>query len=224
MLPKTLQSPIAPAEPLPREHLQSSGRFGPADRAFFVADLVAEFAYPQREILILSQGVRAKSIATLDQLAPPGADCARHDGDAVEAGKRATIHVLRGDVFQRLPTGHDVDAIADLRIAGDGADLRVDETARERANCFGGKLGIRVERDDHFALSEAQTKIQRRGLTGVRLSEETNQRLVTKMFAHNFTSAILRAIVNHDDLKVLIVRIQQAANRCFDHTFLVVSR
>src|SRR6266404_8960894 len=104
MFPETLQSSITPAEPLARQHLQSSGRFRPGDRSFFVPDLVSEFAYLQRKVLIFGQGVWAKSAATFDQLAPPRADCAGHDRDAVKAGKRAPIHVLRSDVFQRLPT------------------------------------------------------------------------------------------------------------------------
>src|SRR6266550_9506313 len=41
------------------------------------------------------------------------------------------------------------------------------------------------------------------------------------MFAHDFTGAILRAIIDHDDFKVVIVRIQQAANGGLDDALFI---
>jgi len=40
----------------------------------------------------------------------------------VEEIEGAALKVLAGDVFEGLPAGPEVDAVADLCVAGDGAD------------------------------------------------------------------------------------------------------
>ena len=75
--------------------------------------------------------VRSASSATVlsgiaacgfDRCGAPGADGSGNHGDDVEEIEGAALEVLAGDVFERLPAGPEVDAIADLGVAGDGAD------------------------------------------------------------------------------------------------------
>jgi len=49
----------------------------------------------------------------------------RDYGYDVEEVECAALEVLAGDVFEGLPTGPEIDAIADLGVSGDGADERV---------------------------------------------------------------------------------------------------
>ena len=60
----------------------------------------------------------------LDGSGAPCADGSGDDGDDVEEVECAALEVLAGDVFEGLPAGPEIDAVADLGIAGDGADAR----------------------------------------------------------------------------------------------------
>src|SRR5438067_1130182 len=103
MFPHTLKRPIGPAKTLTGKGAQIIRGFSPGDRILFVADFVSEAAYLQSKVLIFSECIRRKAAYLVKQLAPPRSHRPRYHCDAVEAGKRASIHVLRCDVFQRLP-------------------------------------------------------------------------------------------------------------------------
>ena len=157
----------------------------------------------------------------INQFATPCPDRAGNDSYTVEAGKRAPIHVLRSDVFQRLPARHDVDAVADFRITGDGADLRIDKAASQGSNRVGGKLRVGVEGNNHVAFRVTQTKVQRYGFAGVCFGEQTNQGFVPKAFPDDFAGAIGRSVIDYNYFQAWIIGIQQAANCAFDHSSLV---
>src|SRR5437016_13560626 len=110
MLPQTLQRAIGPAVSLLRQLAQCLRRFRPTDGSFFITDLIAKLSNLQRQVLVFGEGVGAKAATLLDQFPAPRAHGAWHDRDAIQAGKCAPVHVLRGDVLQSLPTRDDVDA------------------------------------------------------------------------------------------------------------------
>ena len=69
--------------------------------------------------------------------------------------QRAPLEILRGDIFQRLPFGDDVDPVADLGIAGDRGELVVaGEPARQTRDRLRLELRVGVERDDDLALRD----------------------------------------------------------------------
>src|SRR6266404_4302062 len=117
MLPQTLQRAKGPPVSLLRQLAQRLRRFGPTDGRLFITDLITELANLQSQILIFSQRVGAKTTALFYQFSSPRADRAGHDGDAIHAGKRTPVHVLRGDVFQSLPASNYVDAVSHFGIA-----------------------------------------------------------------------------------------------------------
>ena len=79
------------------------------------------------QVGVFGDGVGVVAAAGLDGGGPPCADRSGNDHDDVEEIERAALEVLAGDVLERLPAGPEVDAVADLGVAGDGADLRVGE-------------------------------------------------------------------------------------------------
>src|SRR2546423_3462489 len=151
MLPKTLQSSVCPAKSLTRQHSKFIRRLSPTDRALFVTYLVSKLPNAQRQILILCKRIRIEATAFFNQLATPCSDGARDDSNAIQARKRASIHVLRSNVFERLPPRDNVDAVADLGISCDRPDRRIDKSARQRPNRLRGELCIGIERDDNIA-------------------------------------------------------------------------
>src|SRR2546423_1280840 len=167
MLPKTLQSSVCPAKSLTRQHSEFVRCLSPTDRALFVTYLVSKLPNAQCQILILRKRIRIEPTAFFNQLATPCSDGARDDSNAIQARKRASIHVLRSDVFERLPPRDNVDTVANLCISCDGTDRRVDKSPRQGPNRLRGKLCIGIERHDDIALCMAESKIKRDGLTGV---------------------------------------------------------
>ena len=111
-----------------------------------------------RQVLILGERVRREAAELRQQRrSAPGADRARDDRDASEAGERAALEILRGDIFERLPAGDEIDAVADLGVAGDGAD-RGSRTSAPAARWCRLELGIGVERDDDLAAARAPAR------------------------------------------------------------------
>ena len=102
--------------------------------------------------------------------------------------------------------------------------MRIDKAARQGANRLRGKLRIGIQGDHDLTFCITQTEIQGAGFAGVRFGEEPHQRLFPKLFTNDFAGAIVRAVVHDDNLKVIVIGVQQAANRSFDHPLFVVSR
>src|SRR5580704_6272199 len=102
--------------------------------------------------------VRSASSATVSAVMPPAAaiaslpraERAGNNGNAIQQIKSALLHVLAGDVFERLPTREPARTIADFDVAGDRAKLRIGEVAHELADCGGFDFGVRVDGDDDF--------------------------------------------------------------------------
>ena len=89
------------------------------------------------EILVFRQRVGGKAAQLAQHLAPPGAHRAGHHGQRIQRRQRAALQILRHDIFQRLPAGDHVDAVADLGIARHRADLGIGEPAHQPRNGVG---------------------------------------------------------------------------------------
>jgi hypothetical protein len=109
------------------------------------------FLHTDRQVLVFGQRVRLKSAQRHKGRASPGADGSRYHRQRSERREGATLEVLCDDIFQRLPAGHHVGAIADFGVTGNGADFFVAEPANQSGNRVGLELGVRIERHDDFA-------------------------------------------------------------------------
>ena len=84
MLPKTLEGAEGPAEPLFRKPRHGIRRFGPGDCFLIEENFIARSLDHDCQILILGERIGRKAAETRNGLAPPGADCPRHDGYAAQ--------------------------------------------------------------------------------------------------------------------------------------------
>ena len=85
-------------------------------------------------------------------------------------------------------------------------------------------MRVRVERHNNLALRLTQTKVKRHSFAGIRFREEPHQRFVAELFAHDFAGAILRAVIDDNDLEIVVIGIEQAANRGLDDELFVIRR
>ncbi len=161
VLPEGLQGAKGPTETLSNEGLWSDGGFGPGDGIFVIGDAPAEAANGDGEIGVFGDGVRRDATGGFDGLATPGTKSAGNDRDAIQEIEGALFHVLAGDVFERLPAREPAGAIANLNVAGGGADLRIGKVAEQIGDGVGLDFGVRVNGDDEFRLRMGERIVQR---------------------------------------------------------------
>ena len=123
------------------------------------------------EVGVFGDGVDGVAAGSLDGAGAPCADGSGNDGDDVEEVEGAALEVLAGDVFEGLPAGPEIDAVADLGVSGDGADERVLEVGNELADGVGGDDGVGVDADIKLFGEAVEGEVERGGLASVGLGE-----------------------------------------------------
>ena len=126
-----LQDSEAPAEALAHEAVGVDGGLGEGEGLVFVDDGVALLKDGHGEVGVLGDGVGVVAAGGFDGAGAPGSDGSWDYSDDVEEIESSALEVLDGDVLEGLPAGPEVDAVADLGVSGDGADLRVGEVGDE---------------------------------------------------------------------------------------------
>jgi hypothetical protein len=151
---------------------------------------VASPADRQREVLILGQRIVAEAAHLLHQWLPPCADRARHDGDAIQQCEGTPVEVLARYVLERLPPRHEVDAIPDLRVPGDGADVRIGERRDEPRDGVREEHRVRVQPDDNVPLRARDPEVQGARLAAVRLPVDRYTRLAGERLPRNLVRIV----------------------------------
>ena len=78
----------------------------------------------------------------------------------------------RGDVFEGLPSGPEIDAVADLDVAGDGGDLRIGEVRDEAGDGVFGDDAVGVDADVDLFVHAFEGVVEGVGLAAVGLGED----------------------------------------------------
>ena len=131
MLPDGLQGAEGPAEALAHEAFCIDGRLSVGESAVFKINSQALFEQVHGEVGVFGDGVERIAAGRFDGSGAPCADGAGDDGDDVKEVESAALKILAGDVFEGLPAGPEIDAVADLGVAGDGADSGILEMRNE---------------------------------------------------------------------------------------------
>src|SRR4051794_8435060 len=84
----------------------------------------------------------------------PGADRSGHYADRTEYIESAPFKILAGDVFKRLPPRPKIHAIADFRIARDGAHFRIQEVWHQSLDCIRRYHSVGINADEDLLVSE----------------------------------------------------------------------
>ena len=151
-----LEDAEGPAEALAHEAVGVDGGFREGEGLVFVDDGVTLFEEVHGEVGVFGNGVGVVAVAILDGGGAPGADGSGNDHDDVEEVQSAAFEILRGDVFEGLPAGPEVDAIADFGITGDGSNLRIGEVRDQAGNCVVSDDAVGVDADVDLFVDEVQ--------------------------------------------------------------------
>ncbi len=143
----------------------------------------------------------------------------------MEEGQGAALEVLAGDVFESLPAGPQVHAVAYLGVAGHGADAGILEVRNELADGVGGNDGIGVDAHVDLFFEPFQRIVEGRGLAAVGLGEDLNLtggNLRGVGLAGYLDGVVRRAVVNDDDVEVLVVGVEHRSDGTDDDRLFVV--
>ena len=233
---------IAPAETLLEELFQCLRRLCPGDGRIVVFDDIAASQDTDRQITILRQCIGCEPTRLFDRLLPESPYRARHHSDGIQVGKCFTIEVLTADIFDRLPTGHQVHLVADLHIARNSADnaparslsgsssllhpgpLVVTKMHDQLRYGIGFQLGIRIDADHELRFRPADAVIQGRRLSSIGLCIDFHLRVTGKRLADFCIRRIVATVIHKNNFEMGIVPLQQAFDTAYRIHLLIVSR
>src|SRR3984957_17771724 len=224
VLPERLQRAKRPAEALANELARGFGSFRPSDGFFVVADAPAEAAERDGEVGVFGDSVGGDAPCRRDRFFAPRAERAGNNRNAIQQIKSALLHVLAGDVFERLPTREPTRPVADLDVAGDSTEFRVRKMPHQLADRVGLDLGVGVDGDDDFRVRLSHRVAERRRFAAIDLMDDVHSRLAAEILVEQFTSAIGRAIVDNNNLQIGKIGCEDRCDRLQDDGFLVVRR
>ena len=159
VLPDRLHRPVAPAVALAPELPQRRRRLRPRTGVLGVDDPPAGAA----DAIVMS--VSSASVAAgdaadvVERRAPESADRAGHRRHALQLVVEAAVEVEAHDVLDVLPAAEQALAVADLRVAGDGAHVRlVAKRLDEAPERLGLEDRVRVDHDDHVVAGRGRPR------------------------------------------------------------------
>ncbi len=132
---------------------------------------------------------------------------------------------MAGDVLQGLPASPEVDAVADLGVAGDGTDVRVGEVADHAGDGVVRDDAVGVDTDVNLLLHVAESEVKSFGFASVGFGEDGDAAfgdLFGVGFGGDFVGVVLAAVVDDDDVDVFVVGHQDGADGAGDDLLFVV--
>ena len=168
-----LQDAEGPAEALAHEAVGVGGRFGEGEGHVFVFDAVAEAQQGHGEVGVFGDGIDVVAAGFADGGDAPCADGSGDDADGAENVEGAAFKILAGDVFEGLPAGPEIHAVADFGVAGHGSDFGIDEVRDEAGDGVWSDDGVGVDADENFGvLNVLDAVVQGFGFAGVVFAED----------------------------------------------------
>ena len=121
-----------------------------------------------------------------------------------------------------LPASEETAAVADLRVARDGSDVRFAERLDELAQGAGLEDRVRVDHDDDVVPGLFDPVVQRGGLAQVLLAQDAGSGQVETL--DQVARAVGRAVVDDEHLELGVVALVERAHRALDVHGLVEGR
>src|SRR3984957_17367277 len=137
MLVHRLQNAERPAKSLAHQSVGIGRRFSEGERHVFVFDAIAEAKQGHGEVGVFRDGIDVIASGLAHGGNAPRADGSGYDADCAENVEGAAFEVLAGDVFESLPTGPKIYAVANFGIAGHCADSWFDKMGNKARVCAG---------------------------------------------------------------------------------------
>ena len=156
----------------------------------------------------------------------PRADCARNHAHGAQQIESTALEVLAGDVFQGLPARPQIDAVADFRVARDGANSFVQKMRDQVRDGIAGddRVSVHANKNGFVFGQMLQRKVEGIGFAAVGFGQ--NQQtpgsgLKGRGVAGKFQCSICRTIVDDNDAQVGVVGVERGKNRALNDLLFV---
>src|SRR5437899_6270796 len=149
VLPHRLQNAERPAETLAHQAICRRGSLGVGESHIFVLDPKAAAQQGHGEVSVLRNGVNVEASSLAHGRDSPGANGSRYHANRAQRIESATLEILAGDVFERLPAGPQVHAIANLGVARHRSNFGIEEMQHQVGNGVRSddRVGINTHED-----------------------------------------------------------------------------
>ena len=148
MLVHGLQNSERPAKTLAHQAIRIGRRLGVGQRHVFVFDAITAAQQRHRQIGIFRDRIDVVAAGLAHRRNAPRTNRSGHHADRAQHVERTALEVLAGDVFERLPARPQIHAVADLGVARDRTNFRIDEVrhqARNRVGCD-DRVGVNADK------------------------------------------------------------------------------
>src|SRR5215471_8118629 len=202
MFPGGLECSIHPPVTLANKTAQGIRSFSKPNSFIFIRNRVTQLPDSHRKVSVLRQRQIIETSDPFDKLATP---CSNGTGDnchTIQQIESATIEILAGDVFERLPSSQKVDTIANLRVAGDRTDLRICKMSNELTHSVASKQSIGIKRNYYFGKCMPDAVVQRIRFAGIGFCEHPDARLTGKRVDAFLICAISRTVIDNHDFEI----------------------
>ncbi len=139
---------------------------------------------------------------------------------------RLACHGQPFNVFKGLDFGPDVFTVDDLHVAGHGSYFGVFEVPDAGAQRVAGQLGVAIHVQNKVTACQGHARVQSLGFAAIGFGDHThtNGGGFPRHGTGFFIGVVGGAIVDHNDLKVGVVQLQQGANRSLNHQAFIEGR
>ena len=217
-----LQDAVVPAQPLAEQPPHGRRDLGPCACGRSERHPPARSGDGERQVGVLGEGVAADTTDLDDRLPTErthGPGHAQHHAELVE---RPPLDRGGDRVLDVLDLGDEARPVADLRVAGDGADPVIREGADELGERGGLEQGVAVDQDHDVVGRHADPGVERLGLAAVGLPDDSHIRELVGV--EHLCGAVGRAVVDDDDLDPGMQAGLDRTHRVRDDVALVVGR
>ena len=188
-------------------------------RVLGVRDVPSGAADGDRDVGVLGERGAREAARVEQRLAAERADRARHGRHAAQHVVEAAVEVEAHHVLDVLPAAQKAAPVADLRVAGHGADALVAERLHQLLQRARLEDRVGVDGHDHVVVCGAEPRVERGRLTAVRLAQHAHRRVDP---FNDVAGAVSRPVVDDDHLEVRVGAVHERAHRAFDPDRLVV--
>src|ERR1700688_189365 len=221
-----LENSEGPAESLPHQSIGGGRSLGKGEGHVFIFDAIAVTQKSHGQIGVFGYGVDMIAAGLAYCFDAPGADRSGDNTYSAHGVKRAAFKVLAGDVFEGLPARPEIDAVADLGVAGYRSNFWIEEVGHHAKNGVGRNDGVGVDADEKLGVADVlEAEVEGLGFAAVGLGE--NYYFAGSFFggegaAGDFQCSIFGAVVDYDHAQIGVIGIERGLDGAFYNFFFVV--
>lgn len=222
VLPSDLKSSEHPSIALLGKCLYRIRSFCQGDSMFLVEYLVTEFSDLDSEIGIFRKRIGTESSCLPDETGSPCTNCSWNHSYTIQYHESTSVEILAHDVFECLPTSHEIHTVSDFCVPSNRSDLLILKMADEVHDRILCEYRIRIECDEYIRIGFGESEIECPRLSGVLYFVDPYSFIIAVFCFDSFVCGIFGSVIHHDNLELFGVIAREERSDCLIDDFLLV--